>query len=305
MIISDVQKEILELKEKKGVCIVAHCYQAREIIEIADHTGDSFQLSVAVGESPLKTVIMCGVRFMAETVKILSPEKAVYLANPNAGCPMADRITTRDVAEAKKKYPDYAVAAYINTSADVKSLCDVCVTSSSGVKILENLDNDNILFLPDPNLGSYLQKKVPNKNFILLDGGCPIHDSVNVDDVIKAKEAHLNALLLVHPECLSEVSDMADYVGSTTGIMDYAINSSHKEFIIGTEMSIVENLQYTCPDKSFYSLSNKFICPDMKVTTLIDVLNCLKGNGGEEIILNSATLEAARKPIDQMIKLGK
>ena len=304
MKISDIQEKILKLKKEKDICIAAHCYQAREIIEIADFTGDSFQLSTLASKAAQKTVILCGVRFMAETVKLLSPKKSVYLANPEAGCPMADNITKAEVLEAKKQYPEHIVVAYVNTTAEVKALCDVCVTSSSGVNIIKNIPNDKILFLPDPNLGAYLQKKVPDKSFVLLEGGCPIHDSVTVDDVKKAKSTHPGALVLIHPECVPDVAEMADYVGSTTGIMDFAINSDEKEFLIGTEIAIVENLEYLCPDKRFYSLSNKFICPDMKITTLNDVLNCISGDGGEEIIIEEAILTAAKIPIARMMELG-
>jgi quinolinate synthase len=304
MKVIDVQNEILRLKKEKNICVVAHVYQAREIIEIADYSGDSFQLSLEAGEATQNTVIMCGVRFMAETVKILSPQKSVYLANPGAGCPMADNITIDEVLAAKKQYPEHDVVAYVNTTAELKAICDVCVTSSSGAKIINRMSNDNILFLPDPNLGAYLEKKAPHKNFVMLEGGCPIHAAVDVDDVLKAKAANPEALVLIHPECVPEVVDYADYVGSTTGIMEYAINSNEKEFIIGTEVAIVENLQYLCPDKRFYSLSNKFVCPDMKITTLYDVLNCIKGIGGEEIVLNEKTLAAARKPIEKMIEYG-
>jgi quinolinate synthase len=305
MRILDVQNEIMRIKKEKDICIVAHVYQAREIIEIADHSGDSFQLSLEAKEAKQKTVVMCGVRFMAETVKLLSPRKTVYLANPDAGCPMADNITIDQVLAAKKQYPEHDVVAYVNKTAELKTICDVCVTSSSGVNIINKMSNDNILFLPDPNLGAYLEKKLPHKNFINLEGGCPIHAAVDASDVKKAKEAYPNALVLIHPECVPEVAEFADYVGSTTGIMDYAINSKEKEFIIGTEVAIVENLQYQCPDKKFYSLSNKFVCPDMKITSLVDVLNCLKGIGGEEIELDEKTMAAARKPIDKMIEHGR
>lgn len=300
----DIQDTILRLKKEKDVCILAHSYQGREIIEIADYTGDSFQLSVAATKAPQNTVIMCGVRFMAETVKILSPQKRVYLANPIAGCPMAEQMDKEMIQAVRAQYPDYTVVAYINTTAELKTVCDVCVTSSSAVKIVSKIDNDNILFIPDCNLGAYVAEQVPNKNIKLLQGGCPIHAVVTTADVQKAKAAHPNALLLVHPECIPAVVKLADYVGSTTGIMEYAIQSDHKEFIIGTEMSIVEHLQYTCPDKKFYTLSKKLLCPNMKSTTLIDVYNCLQGEGGEEIILDEATIRDARRCIDRMIELG-
>jgi len=241
---------------------------------------------------------------MAETCKILSPEKTVYLAQPVAGCSMADQMDKQLISQVKKMYPDYTVVAYINTTAELKTICDVCVTSSSAVKIVNNLDNKNILFIPDCNLGDYVAKQCPDKNIKLLNGGCPIHACVNVEDVKKAKELHPNALVLVHPECTPEVVAMADYVGSTSGIMNYAKKSDAKEFIIGTEISIAEHLQYECPDKNFYGLTLKLICPNMKSTTLVDVYNCLNGNGGEEIKLDDQTITDARKCIDEMIRLG-
>lgn len=241
---------------------------------------------------------------MAETCKILSPQKKVLLANPIAGCSMADQMDKMLISQVKEKYPDYTVVAYINTTADLKTICDVCVTSSSAVKICKKIENDKILFIPDCNLGDFVAKQVPEKTFKLLSGGCPIHTCVNVDDVKKAKEAHPDALLLVHPECTPEVVKLADYVGSTSGIMEYAKNSDAKEFIIGTEISIAEHLQYALPDKRFYYLSLKLICPNMKATTLTDVYDCLSGNAGEEIELDNQTITDAKRCIDEMIRLG-
>lgn len=305
MTINEVQERIVELKKQKDICILAHSYQAREIVEVADFSGDSYQLSVSAATVSNKTVLMCGVRFMAETVKILSPEKTVLLAHPEAGCPMAEQMDRELIGAVKKRHPDYTVVAYINTTAELKAICDVCVTSSSAVKIIEKIQNDNILFLPDCNLGAYVASQVPGKNIMLLQGGCPIHAVVDTEDVRKAKERHPEALLLIHPECVPEVVKHADYVGSTSGIMDYATSSKAKEFIIGTEMSIVEHLQYQCPDKRFYSLSHKLLCPNMKITTLVDVLSCMEGNGGEEIILDDVTISEAKRCIDKMIELGE
>ena len=304
MKIREIQDEILRFKQEKDICILAHSYQAREIIESADFTGDSFQLSVMGGKVSQKTVVMCGVRFMAETVKILSPDKTVMLANPVAGCPMAEQMDKELIQAVKNQNPDYTVVAYINTTAELKTICDVCVTSSSAVKVIDKIPNNNILFIPDYNLGAYIASKLPHKNIKLLQGGCPIHAVVNIDDVKKAKAAHPNAILLVHPECVPNVVSLADFIGSTSAIMDYAINSENKDFIIGTEMSIAEHLQYLCPDKRFYCLSKKLLCPNMKITTLIDVLNCIKGNGGEEISLDEATISDARVCIDKMIELS-
>ena len=304
MNICELQQEILRIKKEKNICVLAHSYQAREITEVADFTGDSFQLSVKAKDAQQKTVVMCGVRFMAETVKLLSPEKTVYLANPTAGCPMAEQMDKDIISEVKKAYPDYTVVAYINTTTSLKTICDVCVTSSSAVKIVKKLDNKNILFIPDCNLGAFVAKQVPEKNFKLLNGGCPTHAKISAESVHQAKTAHPDALVLVHPECKPEVTELADYIGSTSGIMYFAKKSDHKEFIIGTEISIVEHLSYDCPDKRFYPLAQNLICQNMKATTLVDLYHTVCGEGGEEIILDSETITKARRCIDKMIELG-
>lgn len=304
MNIKDLQKEIIELKKRKDICILAHSYQSRDIVEIADFVGDSFQLSQRAASLPQKTIIMCGVRFMAETVKILSPDKKVILANPQAGCPMAEQMNISYILSEKQKHPDCTVVAYINTTAALKTICDICVTSSSAVKIVKALPGKNILFIPDCNLGDYVAKQVPEKNLILLEGGCPVHGSITAEDVLSSRALHPDALILAHPECSPEVLSQADFVGSTFAIMKYATESSHREFIICTEISIAEHLSYSCPGKLFYPISKKLICPDMKLTTLPDVYRCLTSAAGEEIILDDDTLVKARKCIDKMIELG-
>lgn len=305
MKMNEMQQEILRLKKEKDICILAHSYQSKEIIEVADFTGDSYQLSVMATTAPQKTVIMCGVRFMAETVKILSPEKTVLLANPIAGCPMAEQMDVELISAVREQNPDYTVVAYINTTASLKTVCDVCVTSSSAVKIVNNIPNKNILFIPDCNLGDYVAKQIPDKNIKLLQGGCPIHARVTAEDVQKAKKLHPEAELLVHPECVPAVVSQADYVGSTVGIMKYAMNSDKKEFIIGTEISIADHLAYECPDKLFYTLSKDLICSNMKSTTLPDVLHAVMGISGEEIILDDETISKAKACINKMIELGE
>ena len=305
MTIHDLQEKIRKLKAEKDIRVLAHSYQAREILEVADLTGDSYALSVAASKVSQKTVVMCGVRFMAETVKILSPDKVVRLAHPGAGCPMAEEFTVEDLIAAKEKYPGYAVVCYINTTAELKTLCDVCVTSSSAVEIVKKLDNDNILFIPDRNLGAYIAGQVKGKNIVLLEGGCPVHARVTVDDAKRAKAAHPNAPLLVHPECVPGVAALADFVGSTSAIMDFAVKSGGAEFIIGTELSIAEHLQYMCPDKRFHALSRDLVCPDMRLTTLVDLYRALDGSGGEEITLPPDVMAGARKCIDRMIEMGE
>lgn len=304
MALKDIQDEIIRLKKENDICILAHCYQSPDILEVADFVGDSFALSVSASKVTNKTVIMCGVRFMAETVKILSPDKKVILANSDAGCPMAEMMDKDLIKQVKEQYPDYTVVAYVNTTSELKTVCDVCVTSSSALKICKKIDNDKILFIPDKNLGAYIAKQLPEKEFKLLSGGCPTHARMSAENVKKAKAMHPDALFLVHPECVPEVVELADYVGSTTGIMDFAKNSDAKEFIIGTENSIVSHLQLECPDKMFYPLSKDLVCHNMKLTTIVDVLNCVKGISGEEIILEKDVMDGARRCIDKMIELG-
>lgn len=302
--IKDIQQKILKLKKEKDICILAHSYQAHEILEIADYSGDSFQLSLLAQKAEQKTIIMCGVRFMAETVKILSPEKTVYLVSPDAGCPMAEQMDKEYIEKVKEEYPDYTVVAYINTTAQLKTICDVCVTSSSALNIVKKLESDKILFIPDCNLGSYVAQNVPEKTVKLLQGGCPAHASVKPEEAELAKKKYPNALLLVHPECQPGVCAQADFIGSTSAIMDYAKKSDNDEFIIGTELSIAEHLQYECPDKRFYPLSQKLMCSNMRITTLMDVYNCILGKSGEEIALDIDTMTAARRSIDKMVELG-
>lgn len=303
----DIQDEILKLKKEKDVCVLAHSYLSHDICEIADFVGDSFALSKKAAQAPNKNVLMCGVKFMAETVKLLSPEKRVYISDSCAGCPMAEQMTPQELADIKKAEPDRKVVAYINTTAALKELCDVCVTSSSALKIVSEMDDKKILFIPDCNLGGYIKDNVKDKDIMLINGGCPIHNRVTAKDVEEARKLHPNALLLVHPECKPEVVKLADYVGSTAGIMEFAKESDEKEFIIGTENSIVEHLRFDCPDKKFYPLSKELICSDMKLTTITGVLSVLKSIGEtdeNEILMTDEQIKKARVCIDEMLKRG-
>ena len=304
MTVREMQDKILQLKKDKSVCILAHLYQRHEILEIADFVGDSFALSMQAKKASQNTVLMCGVRFMAETVKMLSPEKKVILSHSDAGCPMAEQIDREAVLTLKKKLRNAPVVAYVNTTADLKTVSDVCVTSSSAVKIVSNLPDKEIIFIPDINLGTYVQEQLPEKKIHLVHGGCPTHVRMTKQDVMRAKQEHPNALLLVHPECRKEVVDLADMVGSTAEIIEYVNKSNCDAFIIGTENSIVAHLQYGHPEKSFYPLSKDCICHNMMLTNLGDVLACLEGKGGEEIILSDEVIHEGRKCIDEMLRLG-
>ena len=307
MTVRELQDKILKLKKETNTVILAHSYQAREIVEIADFTGDSYKLSVGAKNADADNILFCGVHFMAETAKMLAPQKRVFLANKDAGCPMAEQMDRELISQLRAADPDRTVVAYINTTASLKTVCDVCVTSSSALRIVKALDTDKILFIPDCNLGSWVQKQVPEKDIKLLHGGCPTHAAITAKEALKAREEHPNALFLVHPECVPAVVELADYVGSTSGIMQFAKGSDCKEFIIGTETSISEHLQYDCPDKKFYPVTKNIVCRNMKLTTLPDVYNSLKGmDNGEafEILMDDKLIADARKCIDEMIRLG-
>lgn len=301
--IKDIQQEILRIKKEKHITILAHSYQAEEIQEIADHTGDSFRLSELAAKDPNDTLIMCGVHFMAETCKLLSPDKKVILAKEGCGCPMAEQLSADELRQLKKQYPGHTVVAYINTTAALKTECDVCVTSVSAVEICRKIENDKILFIPDCNLGAFVAGQLPEKQIRLIKGGCPVHAAVTEEEALTAKKQHPGALLLVHPECVPAVAKHADYIGSTSGIVSFAQKSEAKEFIIGTEISIAEHLQFECPEKEFYTLSKRLICPDMKRTTLMDVYKALQG-GGLEIKMSEEVIKKASVCIERMLELG-
>ncbi|MBQ8922014.1 MAG: quinolinate synthase NadA [Oscillospiraceae bacterium] len=305
--IREIQDRITELKKETGVCILAHSYQSPDILEVADITGDSYKLSAAAGETDAKKLLLCGVHFMAETAKLLNPEKRVYEANPDAGCPMAEQFPPEVICAAKAKFPGCAVVAYVNTTAAVKAVSDVCVTSSSAVKIVSNMEQKEILFIPDCNLGAYTQKHCPDKNLHFLPGGCPQHSAITADEARAAKAAHPDALLLVHPECRPEITEMADYVGATSGILNFARKSEHRSFIIGTEISIVQHLALECPEKRFYPISNRLCCPNMRVTSLSDVERVLREiaeGSAAELTLPEDIARDARRCLDEMLRLG-
>ncbi len=301
--IKDIQQEILRIKKEKHITILAHSYQAEEIQEIADHTGDSFRLSELAAKDPNDTLIMCGVHFMAETCKLLSPDKKVILAKEGCGCPMAEQLSADELRQLKKQYPGHTVVAYINTTAALKTECDVCVTSASAVEICRKIENDKILFIPDCNLGAFVAGQLPEKQIRLIKGGCPVHAAVTEEEALTAKKQHPGALLLVHPECVPAVAKHADYIGSTSEIVSFAKKSEANKFIIGTEISIAEHLQFECPEKEFYTLSKRLICPDMKRTTLMDVYKALQG-GGLEIKMSEEVIKKASVCIERMLDLG-
>ena len=299
----EIIKEILELKKKKNAVIVAHNYQVDDVQEVADIIGDSLALSKYCADVKKDIIVFCGVHFMAESAKILSPDKIVLLPEIDAGCPMADMVTKESLIEEKKKYPDATVVCYINSSAEVKSECDVCCTSSNAVDIVRAVKSKDILFVPDQNLGSYVAKMVPEKNVILWNGYCITHHRVKVDEFVRAKELHPKAEILVHPECQPDIVSIADFAGSTKQIIDYATNSSNKEFIIGTEMGVLFKLKRDNPEKSFYLLSQGLVCPNMKKTSLLSVYSSLN-EMKYEINLDETVRLKAKRSLDNMLKLS-
>ena len=299
---NQLSEKILKLKKEKNAIILAHLYQIPEVQEIADYVGDSYYLSQVARDAKEDLIIFCGVKFMAESAKVLSPEKTVILPAPNAGCPMADMAEVEDVEEMIKKYPDAFKVCYINSSYEVKALCDASVTSSSALKIMKNIPNKQILFLPDQNLGGYISEFFPEKEFILWKGFCPTHHRITAEDIIKAKEEHPNVKVLSHPECSKEVRDLSDYIGSTSGIINYATECEDKEFIIATEEGVLHQLKKKNPDKKFY-FPEMMVCPNMKKTGLQDVYDALDGKK-EEIILDEEIRKKALTSLENMHKLG-
>ena len=298
-----LKEKILKLKKEKNAIILAHLYQPSEIQEIADYIGDSYYLSKIARDCDENLIIFCGVKFMAESAKILSPEKTVILPAQNAGCPMADMASAPDLKEMIEKYPDAFKVCYINSSYEVKALCDVSVTSSSALDILKNVPNEQILFLPDRNLGSYIAEFFPEKEFIFWQGFCPTHERITTEDVLKAKIKYPNVKVLAHPECNNEVRDLCDYIGSTSGIIDYATKCEDQEFIICTEEGILYELTKRNPDKKFY-FPEKIVCPNMKKTSLENVYDALCGKI-DEVILDSEISEKALTSLENMHKLGE
>lgn len=299
----ELVKEILKLKKERNAVIVAHNYQVDDIQEIADVVGDSFALSRYCASTDYKVIVFCGVHFMAESAKILSPEKTVLLPEIDAGCPMADMVTADALKEKKKQHPGAVVVCYINSSAEVKAESDVCCTSSNAVKIVKAIKEKDILFVPDKNLGSYVAKQVPEKNIILWDGFCVTHHKIKVEEVKKMKQLHPDALLLIHPECQPELVSMADFVGSTKQIIDFASQSSAKTFIIGTEMGIMYKLRKDNPDKTFYLMSQGLICPNMKKTSLKSVYEALR-DMKYEINMDEDIRKRAATALERMLELS-
>ncbi len=292
--------QIKAAKEKLGAVILAHYYQLPEIQDIADHVGDSFALSRLAASLENEVIVFCGVDFMAESAKLLSPEKTVLLPVKDAGCPMADMAGAADVKRLQELHPEAAVVSYVNSTTEVKAHSHICCTSSNALKVIRSLPHEKIIFLPDKNLGAYASKHIPEKEFVLFDGYCPPHNETTVEDVARLRSAHPDARLLLHPECPGEVRQEADFIGSTAQIIAHAGESPHEEFIIGTEEGILHPLQQQNPDKTFYLLSRELNCRDMKKTTARELLDSME-NLQNEIHVDESLARMARKPLERML----
>ena len=301
---TDIKSRIESLNKEKNAVILAHYYVPGEVQEIADYIGDSFYLSKIAKDAEQDTIVFCGVSFMGESAKILSPGKQVLMPDITAGCPMAYMAQVEKIEEVRRKYDDVAVVCYINSTGELKKHSDVCVTSANAMKIVQALPNKNIYFIPDENLGRYVASKVTDKHFIFNDGFCPLHKEFSKTDIEKVRKAHPGALLLVHPECRMEVLEDADYIGSTSGIIEYASESDAKEFIIGTEPGVMYELERRNPGKKFYPLVEGKVCPDMKKITLEKVLKCMEeGTGVVEV--TEELRNSANASLDRMLELAR
>ncbi|MDI9617044.1 MAG: quinolinate synthase NadA [Methanothrix sp.] len=294
-----LEKEILRLKSERNAIILAHNYQPADVQDIADLTGDSLELSRAAATIDCKVLVFCGVDFMAQTAAILSPEKIVVHPDRSACCPMAQMISPQDVRSLRERYPDAAVVCYVNSSAEVKAESDICCTSANGVQVVNALDADEILFIPDRNLAAYIARHT-DKRIIPWNGYCYVHDRYNASDVLEARRKHPDAELLVHPECRPEVIELADGVYSTSGMLKHARASGADEFIIGTEIGILHRLCAENPRKRFYPLSTGAVCEDMKKTSLKKVLRALE-TLSPRVEVPQSTAVRARRAIERML----
>lgn len=304
------REEIERLKKEQDAVILAHFYVDDDVQDIADYIGDSFFLAKKAAELECETIVFCGVEFMGESAKLLNPEKRVLMPEPDAGCPMANMIYKEVIDKARAEYDDLAVVCYVNSTAEAKSWSDVCVTSSNALKIVSNLPQKNILFIPDVHLGTWLSQQLPDKHFIFNDGFCPIHESMDVQQIRDLKAEHPNAKVLMHPECPQWIRDEADYIGATSGIISQAVEGDADEYIIGTVVGVKHEIEKRlgylgkdpadCP-KKFYFPKTTPVCVNMRKITVEKTYNCLV-TGASEVQLNPETEDAARLTLTRMLE---
>ena len=297
------QADSKQLKLEKDALLLPHYYVRAEVQEIADYVGDSFYLSKVASKLTNKVLVFCGVSFMGESGKLLNPDKAVLMPDASADCPMAHMVTKAEIDDVRARYEDLAVVCYINSTAEIKSWSDVCVTSANAVQIVKKLPNQNILFIPDKNLGRYVAEQVPEKNVMLVKGYCPVHEEMKAKEIQELKQLHPLAEVLAHPECNASVLSIADYIGSTTGILKQAAASNAKEFIIATEIGVRYELEKQNPKKTFYFPKTEPVCMDMKKITLDGILHVLRtGENGAAVASNIA--EPSKATLNRMLELA-
>ena len=297
-------ERINNLKKEKNAIILAHSYQNIEIDMVADFVGDSLYLSQKAKETNADIIVFAGVYFMAQTAKIISPDKKVLLPNINAGCLMADMLNLHQMVDFKKNYQNLPTVCYINSTAEVKAECDICCTSSNALEIVKSLNAQKVLFVPDANLGKWVESKLDGVEVITYQGNCPVHHKVTIENILNARNKYPNAKILIHPECQPEVSKLGDYVGSTSGIIEYVKNSSEKQFVIVTEKGVADRLKRDYPEKEFVIISENMLCESMKLTTLDEILYCLE-NETNEITLDEDVRIRSKNCIERMLKVSK
>ncbi|NEW09575.1 quinolinate synthase NadA [Paenibacillus sp. SYP-B3998] len=296
-----LKERLLQLKKERNAIILAHYYQRDEVQEVADFRGDSFLLAQKAAETDADVIVFCGVHFMGESAKILAPNKTVIIPDERAGCPMADMVNVEGLRAMKRQHPNAKVVAYINTSADVKSETDICCTSANAINVINSVDSDEIIWVPDKNLGDYVSK-FTSKKVIIWEGYCNTHDMLTVKDVEEMRAQYPNAQFVVHPECRPEVVKLGDFVGSTTAIIKYCKESDCKEFIVGTEDGTGYQLRMDSPDKQFYFATKYLVCPNMKVNNLKKIVKCLE-TMQPEIYVPEDVADKARLSLERMLQV--
>lgn len=298
----NIKEKIIKLKKEKNAIILAHFYAPSDAQEIADFVGDSFYLAKVARETSCDIIVFCGVSFMGESAKILNPKKTVLMPDISADCPMAHMAEKEKIEKLRKEYDDLAVVCYVNSTVELKSYSDICVTSSNALNIVKKLPNKNIFFIPDKNLGRYVKENIKDKNIILNDGYCPIHDKISLNEVLYQKKLHPSALVLAHPECSKEVSDIADFLGSTLDIIEFTKNDKNTEYIILTEEGVLFELKKSSPEKQFYFVETTPVCKDMKLNTLENILKSLE-TLENEVKLDDTTIKKAYGPLERMLNI--
>ena len=299
-----LKEQIRQLAKDRNALLIAHNYQRDEIQEIADITGDSLALSMEAAKTDKPVIVFCGVHFMAESAAILAPEKTVLLPRVDAGCPMADMVTAEKLRELKQQHPDATVVTYVNSSAAVKAESDICCTSSNAISVARSLEAKKLLLVPDRNLGRYIAKHVPDKECIFWEGYCPTHDRLQTEEIKRIKQQHPDALFMAHPECRPEILDLADHICSTSGMYDFAANNPARKFIVGTENGILWRLRKDNPEKEFILPSRSLICPNMKLTSLEDILKCLQ-TMEPQVTVDEETRHKAKGSLDRMLAVPR